>query len=135
MDRPCCDSLPAPRDYSLLQVFRAQGGILARTLWWDDSENFDSISLGGPAFQDSSHGGSGGSESGDGYDDWEVARDRSDARHCLRQLVREAMALADFSAKDNPRGKVGRGGAVKAVKTRRCRVSGRCVLRYDVIST
>ena len=35
-----------------------------------------------------------------------MKRDRSEARHCLRQLVGEAMALADFFARDNPRGKV-----------------------------
>ena len=92
--------------FFFLQVFRAQGGILARTLWWDDSDTLGSPSLDRPALQDSSHDDGGGSESGDGTADWEVARDRSDARHCLRQLVREAMALADFYAKDNPRGKV-----------------------------
>lgn len=39
-------------------------------------------------------------------EEWEIRRDRSDARHFLRQFVKEAMALADFFAKDNPRGKV-----------------------------
>lgn len=89
--------------FPFLQVFRARDGILARTLWWDDSDTVGSVSIDRPAFRGSS---TGGSESGDGYTDWEVTRDRSDARHCLRQLVREAMALADFYAKDHPRGKV-----------------------------
>lgn len=43
---------------------------------------------------------------GEGAASWESRMDNAEARHCLRRLVCEAMALADFFAKDNPRGKV-----------------------------
>lgn len=100
------------------KIFRAHGGILARTLWWDDDAVESggggslNVSLGPPAFQSTSspsHGatpvGSGGG-GGDGLEEWEIRRDRAEARYYLRQFMEEAMALADFFARDNPRGKV-----------------------------
>ena len=100
------------------QIFRVQGGTLARNLWWeDDAEDSASLaaaSFGPRAYQSTNAspgvvlaGGGGG---GGDVEEWEIRRDRSDARHCLRQLVGEAMALADFFAKGNPRGKVRTGG-------------------------
>lgn len=92
---------PSQRRASSLKLFRAHGGILARTLWWDDLEGAG-IAAVHPAFGESSSGGGGG-----GVDaGWEILMHSAEARHCLRQLVREAMGLADFFAKDNPPGKV-----------------------------
>lgn len=111
-------ALRAPASHP--QIFRAHRGVLARTLWWDDDAEENNgggggsvaVSLGTAAFQSAARGadaevgdmriGGGGRE----LEEWEIRRDRSDSRHCLRQFVSEAMALADFFARDNPRGKV-----------------------------
>lgn len=84
------------------QIFRAQDGILARTLWWDEDDDVVTAPDIRPAFKgNGGNGGSVGSDMG-----WQIRRDRSDARHSLRLFVRETMALANFFAKEHPRGKV-----------------------------
>ncbi|CAN0451581.1 unnamed protein product, partial [Ectocarpus sp. 12 AP-2014] len=91
-------------------IFRAQDGILARHLWWDDdaeesASGSTTVSIGPPAFKSTTPVGGTDVGGGSNTDEWEIRRDRSDARHCLRQFVVQAMALADFFARDNPRGK------------------------------
>lgn len=82
----------------MLKIFRARDNLLTRTLWWEDGDMAGTFSVHN-SLGDASIGGEGAAN-------WESRMENAEARHCLRRLVREAMALADFFAKDNPRGKV-----------------------------
>ena len=84
---------------ALSKIFRARDKLLMRTLWWDDDESANVSSI-QTSMRDASF------FEGGGTGNWENVVENAEARRILRRLVREAMALADFFAKDNARGKV-----------------------------
>lgn len=90
---PCCVSFIVRNNST--QIFRAQNGVLTRSLWWDhDTETrLTSTSV--------SSRNIGADESIGTINTSHLA-----ARPWLRRMVRESMALGDFFAKNNARGQV-----------------------------